>query len=1409
MNGNRNSDRRKNGNGGMGETNPTMMDTMATDRTYVINASAGTGKTTRLLQDVLYDLLARSGGTNEAAQSLRSSLVITFTEAAAAEMRRKLEANLRFAIDYANANERCGEELSLSDTEYKIGGDDGKLAAAILADCAKARSVFTRALSDLPAAQISTIDALAKHIVDRNAELLPGVEPGQQILSDEAMRHDLQRQSMDALFERWYGEMDPRHDDFLDLLEQFGGARGDGRLRDLMFRLRDTALTKPNRLEWLRSLSAPYRFTIQADKPIYGLDEGLDRRIDSYVSAFERVYPKLMEQVGHIGSKYGSQYPDTNFPEDNHFLRSLARLSDLPQRMREETWNNLYALFRDEGERLDDGLYHAITTTCGKTTASLKDVFKGKINTKNPDVPPLNAAIGAVQKPLRGMLSLFAFGLSGTNRMNRIIEHRLDVLVSLIEDLDGAYRARKRDLRLADFSDIADWAMQVMDERRHPDAVARIRDQWRYIYVDESQDDNALQNEFIRRISRNADKLTMVGDVKQSIYGFRDASPEAFRRICSQVSDAHTSQLWVNYRSKPEIIGFVNAVFDGLMTQDMGKVDYRSERLRMRDDGVARDDSYDAGAVEFLLRRKSSDSDDDNAYRDESDTIQGRMRSAAPQMHVDMIVRRIKELHAEGYAYGDIAVLSRGATYFGDLAERLLLKDVPVEVKGVGDFYRKPEIVIALNWLRAIDNVHRDIPMVAVLRTVGFTDDDLARLRLQSKGGLYDQIRTAAHDRHKQKGETTHPVAPQWLTDALLNKCQAFLKLLDDLRGFSSDHPLDELLWHLYTVTDLFDYVGHLPDGKQRKANLGTLCAKARLYEDTQRHGLRSFLDAVEAWTKDGTTGEEASTVPTKDAVHIMTIHKSKGLQWPVVIVMNAGSNLLSKVKSAPVVVMESRHGDYGVAGMNFASTRHELRLATFQYEDLMASYRRKSVEEELRLLYVALTRPKEKLIIAADASGVPQTPYLAIDKILPNMAVTSTHTICGGRLAVDPAFMVGTGNYLAWIFGGLIAWNQTVKSDSADSGDDVEDEKDKLKVLEEWRRISDGGMPQVIGIPQNPADTDPLTSYPGMKVTVSFHTDRPEPPTRMNERTAGYAYTNKRMDVTAGLPMADTAGLLRVPASVNASGARYWLAAVTNAVDSDEDVSADVAADNVIEDNRDTHVWRRDDFDLPAFMTEGRSPGAASASPSPAEVGTGAHNVLELFDWRNAGTLEDCRTGLVAAIDKLASSRLVSPATVATLRDGTMLDALLWFVSGGVSGVGEKHPLADRIRRNPNCLFREEPFAMLIDANELSVLQDAAVSHDADVDGALSAEEVVVRGIIDGFLVDDDTKSIILFDYKTDRIQHGESLEDWAARLADDYRQQQALYARALEQRYPGYTVTERWLVGLAGHRLIDVSHR
>ena len=1344
---------------------------------YVINASAGTGKTTLLLQNVLLDLLERSDQYPEA--TIKNSLVITFTVAAAAEMRRRLENNISFCIEYAG-------NRSLHDASFIIGGDASKLAKAIRSDkySGIARKVFEKAKSDMPMMQISTIDALDKLIVDRNTDVLTDVHPGYELVADEAMRHNLQNQVLDGLFEQWYSEDDPHHNAFMDVLDNFGGPQKDAGLRQTIRDLYEKALTKPNRLQWFDHIASPYDVRIDDDTSVYEANEFYRKAIDENYETIKRRLDDVHDYAMQVKATYGSRYPDVVFPENNRFFGPFEMWRDSFDNIKEGTWNELYSFFH---QGMPNSLYAALTSKAARDTSFFKNDYK-ILKPKSKECEDAAEVISDLQKAAKPWSNIFSLDAERTKAFNGIAKRRLEELRELIVLFDKRYLAVKSERSVAEFSDVAFWARKVLDQ---PNVLDRLSRQWQFIYVDECQDDNALQNDFIRCISAKAQKLTMVGDAKQSIYGFRDASPKDFLDITESVgktNPGHKSTLRSNHRSVPEILMFVNTVFSHLLTKDTGGVNYLDEQLNL-ESGEDSNRRFNPDAVEFLLRKipngSGNDEDDGDIPTgsvDEFAQPHERTRGLKNELQVDMIVRRIQEL-CQGknaqYSPGDIAVLSRGNTLFNDLYDRLQEVGIPADVQGVGDYYKRAEVLVALDWLKAIANAHQDIPMVGVMKSLDFSDEELAELRLFDMNGSYYGIMwRVAHPSEE------YPLKSQ-ASAGLKRHVEKFLGLFDGISGFAYNHPLDETLWHIYAVTGLYDYVGSLPEGIQRKANLAELALKAKTFASTGQRGIRPFLNAVDAWSQDDKANEEASTVSTKNAVHITTIHRAKGLQWPVVILMSATGKLLTQDEreSIPIVERASHGQSFGIAGLKLKDTRHTEIVNNLQQKYIVQESKGKNAEEELRLLYVALTRPEERLIIAG---AISESKLYGYTFHSPDFSYESA--LSPDRYSYSIDFLRNQDpSYYTWITRALMA--------AAD-----------FKYPDNWIFDEEGTFTTRISLPRgmNEADTGNAESqlFSGPRfVTVHLDEEPFEVIRPMDFRTVGFENLKKRVPVD-GTRNVDDRTLPRIPVTVSASGARSWLATDTDNTDDEESAAeeADVSVtdDMTIVDNVDEHDWRFGSYPLPDFMNDGKK-----RRLSPAEVGTAVHAVLELFDWSD-GMSSVSRDALLEVIQELEDSGHITSQIASELRSDRQMSGMEWFVSGQPEG-GCEHLASMIIDGESEDLHREEPFTMLIDSARLQVVSDNSGDDSKMAD--FGGRKTVVRGIIDGYFVDETRRRIVLFDYKTDAIRDGEDKDTWMKRLHDDYFQQQALYAEALERAYPGYTVSERWLVGLAGHQMIDVS--
>nr|WP_275575907.1 3'-5' exonuclease [Bifidobacterium ramosum] len=635
---------------------------------------------------------------------------------------------------------------------------------------------------------------------------------------------------------------------------------------------------------------------------------------------------------------------------------------------------------------------------------------------------------------------------------------------------------------------------------------------------------------------------------------------------------------------------------------------------------------------------------------------------------------------------------------------------------------------------------------------------------------------------------------------------RAFLDQLESLRTFATTHPVDELLWRVYTQTGWYDYCGQLPDGYQRQANLAQLCAKARTFAGTGARGIPAFLKAVEQWqTNDNKdVNAEAVTLSTKDAVHLTSIHQAKGLQWKVVILADATSDTYrTNQLSQFVTVQKPGDPEHGVAVCKIADERSQSVVGTFQYDRLTGMVRRQTVDEQLRLLYVALTRPERKLIIAGISAS--EIADLLVDAQAKAQMLRDDNTVTADGI-------VNGNKYLTWILQALYAASRHTEAQGTNEFRAYlnESNADAGPVFEGFLPLPDGlaadTMAGNASVRRVTLLHDLTDVHTHAQAAGSERNVQESAALKMRPSPEGFVSVDERVPVEC-----------RRPLTINASGVRSWaeLTAPVEPGDDDDAASSAVSGESVVRDDADERSWRFSSYPLPDFLTD------AGHSPSAAEIGTGVHNVLEQFHWSTPPDAAACAEQLRKVIHRLEMTQVISAAAACQIEQGPLFDGMMWFVcpddetADGDGTVDAGASLPAGIRSHRGRLFREAPFSLLLDDRELRRIANPNGSHGSGEfgsaqDGEVSADAgIVVRGVIDGYYVDDETRSIVLFDYKTDAVwdEEHDDLAHWERRLHDDYVGQQALYAKALERLYPGYTVTQRWLVGLAGHRFINVA--
>ena len=561
----------------------------------------------------------------------------------------------------------------------------------------------------------------------------------------------------------------------------------------------------------------------------------------------------------------------------------------------------------------------------------------------NPPDPELKEYTKAVRELCKKSCAKYDKLLSASSEKLIADMHKtapaMRALIELTLRFDRAYAAEKRRRAEVDFADLEHLTAQLLtNEDGSPTELARETSRrFCEIMVDEYQDVNRVQDDIFRALSKNGENLFMVGDVKQSIYRFRLADPLIFTEKYEKyafLSDAAENEpvkimLQENFRSRREVIDGINVVFSACMSKKLGEIDY-DENALLRCGGVYDDSGC---APELILIDVKSDEED---LRDKTE------KEAA------VVADKILKLMASGMTvsgralgYGDIALLMRSANSVGETYRReLILRGIPVAAGQGGSFFAATEITSLMSLLAILDNPHQDVALIAVLRSsvFGFTADELTGIRLcDREGDFYTALKKAA--------ETNE-------------KCAVFLETLNKLRSRSTDAPVDELLTFIYNELDLTAKCAAMQDAPQRLANLRIMLELSGRFAAGGFRGLHRFC----RWLRQlAGRGGDMGAAGADDAVRIMTIHKSKGLEFPVVFLCDTSRRFNDADLKQTVLI----HPELGLGAKVYDASRR-LEYPGLARNAIKQRLRREMLSEEMRLLYVALTRARERLFVTA-----------------------------------------------------------------------------------------------------------------------------------------------------------------------------------------------------------------------------------------------------------------------------------------------------------------------------------------------------------------------------------------------------------------------------------------------------------
>ena len=834
----------------------------------LVSAAAGSGKTR-----VLTERLMRWVTDGDAPKSIDSFLVITFSTAAAAELRS-----------------RISEEI----------------AARAAADPASKRLRRESAL--VRRAQIGTIHSFCSALLREHAGRA-GIAPDFSV-ADEDRARELRALALETVMEAAYAAAEPG---FLSLADTVGAGRDDRRLEELVLSLHAKLQSHARPEVWAQEqaelFSAPAE---DAGQTPWGLE--LLRSAQAELRAWARELEGLAQEIS-AHEKMSRAYLESFSATASAMLGAAVRAG--------EGWERFREVLPIEFPRIGP-------LRGGGEDPELAERAKAKRE--------------ACKKAVRRLERDFAQPSAELLRDMRAAAPAMRALLRLVLDFDEEYTRRKRRRSLLDFSDLEHLAARLLTEPDgSPTETAReVSRRYTEVMVDEYQDVSLVQDMIIRAVSAGGRRLFMVGDVKQSIYRFRLADPTIFLGKYEKYADVPRREgepgrvfLRESFRSRPEVVDAVNAVFGCLMSKGLGEMNY-DERARLR----AGLEYPGVVPVPELVAVPVPQAEEDEERPDKLET------EAA---YAARMMRRLVESGARvsdggqlrPVGYGDMAVLLRSVNVSGPVWRRVLSREgVPVEAGQSGGFFEAAEVSVMLSLLAVIDNPRQDVALISVLRSAlfGFTPDELTQIRLASgEGDFYAALCARAESDEKAR---------------------AFLDTLAGFRDLARDSELAGLLWTLYDRLDCMALCASLRDGEGRRARLMRLFELARSFEASGWRGLRRFLEWLRSMRERG----EEPAFPDEGggaAVRIMSIHRSKGLEFPVVFIGDTARQFNSADQRGSVLV----HPTLGL-GPKYTDAARGIEYPTLARRAVARRLEREQLSEELRLLYVAMTRARERLFI-------------------------------------------------------------------------------------------------------------------------------------------------------------------------------------------------------------------------------------------------------------------------------------------------------------------------------------------------------------------------------------------------------------------------------------------------------------
>ena len=845
------------------------------DGTLLVSAAAGSGKTS-----VLIERIASRVTDKKHPVDIDKLLVVTFTKAAAAEMKQRL------SVKFSELSAQNPNDLRLQHQQIL-----------------------------LPNASICTVDSFCSSLIREHFHQL-GISPQFKVAEQQPLLL-LRKQSLTEALTEFYQE---KHPDFLELTAMLTNGKNDSKLTATIEKIYDFIQSHPSPEAWLQQTATLYDTTAPLFDTVWG--EKIYHQLEASLAKATTLYQKAMtiaQGEADLAEKY--------YPAISEDYAAVLRLSEC---LSEKNWDCFFALLSNFSATPFLAVRKCQNEAAKKQAASLRNSAAD--------------CIKSLQTLDCGTEQLCKQDIHTTKRL-------VEMLYRIVRRFSAIYQEKKQQQNLMDFSDIEHYALQLLttqDENgnRVPTTVAKeLSLQYEEILVDEYQDTNAVQDALFSALSRDENNLFFVGDVKQSIYGFRQAMPELFvgrrDRYAPFKGNNYpaTITLGNNFRSRHEVTDAVNCVFRQLWGECIGGIQYNENEALIPTAKYPESTNF---APELLLA-------DSTEYPEtDKDTLEAAIIADRISQMIGKLSVTLKDGSTRPLQYGDCCILlrnraSHAATYRTVLENR----GIPAVSEAETGFFGTAEISLALSLLRCIDNPLQDIPLTAVLLSAlfSFTPDDLANIRLHRKDcALYTALLAA-----RQSDNT-----------ALSQKCSAFLQTLTRYRTLATTLSVDRLLRRLYEDFSLPELWGARKQGARRRENLRLLHEQCARFEQNGFRGLSAFVRYVDRLQAGQADLPAASlNAGAENAVSIISIHGSKGLEFPVVFLAGLRQTFNQKGLQEDLLL----HPTLG-AGIKRRDEKTFNVYKTISHQGVSLALRNHERAEELRVLYVAMTRAKEKLCL-------------------------------------------------------------------------------------------------------------------------------------------------------------------------------------------------------------------------------------------------------------------------------------------------------------------------------------------------------------------------------------------------------------------------------------------------------------